>query len=330
MERKPIFQSIGDFYQISLLPKIGLGRTAPVVEGFTSPACFLKLRPSEIPHTFKTQYFRQNIAEGRQGIGITYRFRVVDHHGSPIPNAFVDIWQCDNEGVYSAFSSRELAGQSVLRGSQFTDVQGICEFYAIYPGWYQNRITHINLKVRFVNHTSLATSLYFPQLVNQLVYASPSYPKGQNPASLVQDQELKGNSSEYQNLKMNLSGDINQGFVATYTLGVHASAASIQKNERETQGQFWSQLMPGPTSGEVALRLSLVQPSAVSLVVFDFSGKAILHVLLGRKLDSGIHDLPVVSPDNQRGLPPGQYLFSLTIQNKAGTFSQARVMQVEA
>jgi protocatechuate 3,4-dioxygenase beta subunit len=52
----------------------------------------------------------------------------------------VDIWHCDASGVHSGFDAGER--ERVLRGTQVTNADGVCEFTTVYPGWYQGRTVH--------------------------------------------------------------------------------------------------------------------------------------------------------------------------------------------
>jgi protocatechuate 3,4-dioxygenase beta subunit len=46
---------------------------------------------------------RYDITEAKKGTPVEYIFKVEDEHCKPIEGAIVDIWQCDNAGVYSDF-----------------------------------------------------------------------------------------------------------------------------------------------------------------------------------------------------------------------------------
>jgi protocatechuate 3,4-dioxygenase beta subunit len=88
----------------------------------------------------------------------------------PLPDARVDIWQCDAEGVYS---------DELLRGYQITDGEGAARFLTIYPGWYAGRTVHIHFKVR-VNGAQrrayeFTSQVYFDDAVTDAVAANAPY-----------------------------------------------------------------------------------------------------------------------------------------------------------
>ena len=134
---------------------------------------------------------RINITEKKKGVPIKYIFRVEDKHCKPIEGAIVDIWQCDNEGHYSDFKKENTLNETWLRGYQKTNKQGLCEFVSIFPGWYDNRITHLHAKVHLNGQTLLTTNVFFKKEIEDKVYKHPLYPKGPNPLSILQDFELK-------------------------------------------------------------------------------------------------------------------------------------------
>ena len=55
---------------------------------------------------------RFNITESKKGTPIEYVFRVEDEHCKPIQGAIVDIWQCDNVGVYSDFKQENTVNET--------------------------------------------------------------------------------------------------------------------------------------------------------------------------------------------------------------------------
>ena len=99
----------------------------------------------------------------------------------PLPDAQVDVWQCDAMGVYSdvrdpGFST---VGQKFLRGYQLTDSQGTARFLTIFPGWYPIRTVHIHFKIRTapVAHRSFefTSQLYFPDALTDRVHTTFPY-----------------------------------------------------------------------------------------------------------------------------------------------------------
>ena len=82
-------------------------------------------------------FFRQDITEGRSGLPVTLALTVVSVSGgcNPVPNAQIEIWQCDAEGRYSEYSQPGYngTGQTFLRGLQTTDGEGKATFVRSIP-----------------------------------------------------------------------------------------------------------------------------------------------------------------------------------------------------
>jgi catechol 1,2-dioxygenase len=81
---------------------------------------------------------------------------------TPVSNAILDIWHCDNDGEYDM---RGYKG----RGQVKTDKEGNYSFTTIFPPPYGNRPRHIHFKIRAQGQRELTTQLYFqgdPNLQN--------------------------------------------------------------------------------------------------------------------------------------------------------------------
>ncbi len=169
--------------------------------------------------------YRRDITEGRPGLPLSYRFKLVNVNAgcAPIPDAAVYVWQCDRDGVYSGYSQpgANTVGQTFCRGIQFTDCNGKVKFDAMFPGWYAGRITHLHFQI-YLSITGMATrtsQMAFPQAVTQAIYATALYPRGQNTSvtSFAQD-NVFSDGVEYQMATM--TGDTSNGYIAYLTIGI--------------------------------------------------------------------------------------------------------------
>jgi protocatechuate 3,4-dioxygenase beta subunit len=171
------------------------------------------------PYYYNSMMNRSNIIETKTGVPITYRFTLLDANCKPIAGAVVDIWQCDKDGIYSAYASQGTAGQLWLRGFQMTDAHGQAIFTSIYPGWYSGRLTHLHGKIFLNGVQKDTTNFFFPKSVETDVYNSPLYvARGQNSVTVAQDVELKGDTASYNALMMTVTGDVTNGYVASYVI----------------------------------------------------------------------------------------------------------------
>ncbi|MEE4596575.1 intradiol ring-cleavage dioxygenase [Streptomyces sp. DSM 41524] len=141
---------------------------------------------TEGPYYIDADKIRKDITEGKEGIPMTLRLKVIDSDScKPVAKAAVDIWHCDALGLYSGYESSSSGGggtpptgtpptgtpptdaptgaptgappggghqeptddKRYLRGTQLTDRHGFVEFTTVFPGWYRGRCVHIHTKV---------------------------------------------------------------------------------------------------------------------------------------------------------------------------------------
>ncbi len=166
------------------------GTTGATSTGIASTNAACAVTPTETvgPYPSLVDLFRNDIREGKSGVPLALTVKVVNANSgcAAVPNANVEIWQCDATGNYSQYGSQ--AAQTYLRGIQTTDANGQVSFTTIYPGWYQGRATHIHIEVTINGASVKATQIAFPESVNATVYASSVYAsRGANPTSNASD-----------------------------------------------------------------------------------------------------------------------------------------------
>ncbi len=199
------------------------GLTAPSFAG--AGTCTLSRELTEGPYYFDVDAIRGDIREDWAGAALRLGILVQDSDScEPIPNAVVDIWHCDAEGLYSGFESASQGGpgggrtddETYLRGAQATNAEGIAEFTTVYPGWYRGRTVHIHCKVHLNRTELLTTQLFFDEAVSETVYASAPYKSGagrtRNASDNIFDESLV--------LTMTPDGD---GYLGLITFGVEAA-----------------------------------------------------------------------------------------------------------
>lgn len=192
--------------------------------GTSGAACAVAPTETVGPYPSLVDLIRSDIREGRTGTPVVLTLSVVNVNSacSPVPNAVVDIWQCDAEGRYSQYNQPGFDGrsQTFLRGIQATDSAGQVTFTTIYPGWYEGRATHIHIEVSIKGRSVKVTQIAFPESVNSQVYSSGVYAaRGQNPTSNTRDMVFADSlSSEL----ATVTGDPQAGYVARFTVGIAA------------------------------------------------------------------------------------------------------------
>ena len=101
-----------------------------------------------------------------KGVPLYLTGRVVDRRGAAVPDAAIEIWQCDANAVYhhpdgGAESQRDPAFQGY--GVARTGAAGDFHFRTIRPVAYPGRTPHIHVRVQTANGQVLATQLYLPE-----------------------------------------------------------------------------------------------------------------------------------------------------------------------
>lgn len=125
-----------------------------------TPACGEASEPTprqtEGPYYTPDSPERSDLREpGMAGTPIVVAGFVLAPDCRPVPGALVDLWHCDDAGVYDNAGYR-------LRGHHFTAADGSYRFATIVPGLYPGRTRHFHVKFQAPGAPVLTTQLYFP------------------------------------------------------------------------------------------------------------------------------------------------------------------------
>lgn len=194
------------------------GTTATTGAGAANAAC--AVTPSETvgPYPSLTDLFRSDIREGKPGTPLALTIAVVNANNNcaPVPDANVEIWQCDAAGNYSQYGTQR--AETYLRGIQTTNASGEVTFTTVFPGWYQGRATHIHVEVLRTGASVKVTQIAFPESVNATVYGTGAYAsRGRNPTSNTRDGIF---ADSVDSELASVSGDPAGGLSATFRVAV--------------------------------------------------------------------------------------------------------------
>lgn len=144
----------------ALVPAVARGQGMPALA--LTPSCGAETvaqteGPYFTPGTPLKRDFRGDVAGDAAGGGtpITIAGYVLTADCKPVPGALIELWHCDDGGVYDNDGFR-------LRGHQFSDGEGRWWFETIVPGVYTGRTRHFHVKVQRPDGPVLTTQLYFP------------------------------------------------------------------------------------------------------------------------------------------------------------------------
>jgi protocatechuate 3,4-dioxygenase beta subunit len=236
MPKTPVLSRRAVFAALSI-PAVnaltGAARGAPLADtAAIGDVCFLTPQSIEGPYYLDPKLVRAEIAEGRAGVPLRVDLRVIDGAScKPSERARVDVWHADAQGIYSGYEGQgdkanvSTAGQKFLRGTQFTDGNGAVSFQTIYPGWYAGRTAHVHVKVLVDDRSLLAVQMYFPETVNELIYAKmPAY-AGRKPRTVFNANDRFA-TSDPRRLSFCAVKEEGDGYVASLALGVDRSGAA--------------------------------------------------------------------------------------------------------
>jgi protocatechuate 3,4-dioxygenase beta subunit len=210
-------------------------RAAPLTDsGAFRDVCFLTPQSIEGPYYLDPRLVRVQIAEDRTGIPLRVDLRVIDGATcKPSERARIDIWHADAQGIYSGYERQgdkqdlSTVGQKFLRGTQFTDSEGAVSFETIYPGWYVGRATHIHFKVLLDDRDVLTGQMYFPDAVNEFIYANiPAYAGRLNSRAVVNANDRFANFHDPKRLSFCAIKEEHDCYAVSLVLGVDRFAVA--------------------------------------------------------------------------------------------------------
>jgi protocatechuate 3,4-dioxygenase beta subunit len=196
----------------------GASAAGPAGVASGAVSCVLAPEQTEGPYYIARERVRRNVTEGKPGVPLTLRARVVNATTcAPLKGATVDIWHADAAGDYSGFGAGAGDG-SFCRGIQPTDAHGLALFQTIYPGWYPGRAVHIHVKVHVRGNVVHTGQLYFPDAVTDAVFRG-RVPYLKRPARDTRNaaDAIFRNGGSKSLLALRRAG---KGYVASITMGV--------------------------------------------------------------------------------------------------------------
>jgi protocatechuate 3,4-dioxygenase beta subunit len=345
MERKDFLKTAGALGLSSMLPfNTAKGATPEALleqELINSGACVKT--PAEMEGPFpldlskKTQFFRQDITEGRKGLPLNVTFKVVNFDDScvPVANIRVDAWQCDADGLYSGYPNQtghnqppqNLTGQTFMRGIQLTDANGEVKFTTIYPGWYPGRAVHIHMNFFVNSKKGFTTQAAFPDALTKEVFQKNPIYGGQPDTTNATDQGIFSDGVPYQLFTMTknaTTGGYDAYLLIAMKLGKTTDVTDIEPEA--FRHVILKQNYPNPCSTATTIPFKLMNPSQVTIDVYDMMGKK-MHSLLDQKMDAGDHE--VVFNNTNGLLAKGNYVYQVVVVNELGRYHQCKVLTIQ-
>jgi protocatechuate 3,4-dioxygenase beta subunit len=219
---------------VATFNKISAGTNSPL-QDYPKPTCIVRPEQIEGPYFVDEKLHRQDIRidpsdnSVKDGVELMLIFNVSQIEGQnclPLPNAIVDLWQCDAAGIYSDVQDRnfDTRGKKFLRGYQMTNSHGSAQFLTIFPGWYRGRATHVHFKIR-TDETSahgyeFTSQIYFEDSqLRQIYNLSPYATQGKGYMENEKDSIYRNGGEE---LKIKLT-KVNTGLQGIFDIGLKLS-----------------------------------------------------------------------------------------------------------
>jgi protocatechuate 3,4-dioxygenase beta subunit len=164
LRRRHVLASLAGTTAIMLTPAIGSAQGGARVTPTQSLGPFYPRsaaeRPGQVDNDLVTVEGERVVTKGSP---LYLTGRVLTRNGQAVPNALVEIWQCDANAVYhhpagGAESERDRTFQGY--GQTRSDASGGFHFRTIRPVPYPGRTPHIHVRVEAAGIATLATQLY--------------------------------------------------------------------------------------------------------------------------------------------------------------------------
>lgn len=164
LHRRHALVSLASAGALTLTPAIGLAQSPRAATPAQSLGPFYPRsaaeRPAQTDNDLVTLEGERVIT---RGVPLYLTGRVLTRSGKAVPNALVEIWQCDANAVYhhpagGAETERDRAFQGY--GTTRTDADGVYHFRTIQPVPYPGRTPHIHVRIEAAGVAALGTQLY--------------------------------------------------------------------------------------------------------------------------------------------------------------------------
>ncbi|KAF2268670.1 extracellular dioxygenase-like protein [Lojkania enalia] len=231
-------------------------------------SCILSPEVTEGPYYVTGELVRQNVVEKEPGVPLTYEVQMIDFKTcEPLPDVLLEMWHCNSTGVYGGIAGGNAGGvtderelnNTMLRGIQPSDNDGVVIFDTIFPGHYIGRTPHIHVMAH-INATVLPNNtisggtvshvgqLFFDQtLITEVELTSPystnTQPLTTNAGDFIMAQEAENGDPVLQYTY--LGSKVEDGLFGWIAFGVDPTA-NRTVNAAANYGQDGGHANPNP------------------------------------------------------------------------------------
>lgn len=235
-------------------------------------SCILQPETTEGPYWVSGEYVRQDITDGHPGVPLTFDVQVIDTTTcEPIPQVALEAWHCNSTGVYGGVvangngntADASNINNTMFRGIQFSNENGILQFDTTFPGHYTGRTTHIHVLAHInstINeknqtltggHVSHVGQLFFDQKLITDAESVEPYLSNTQELLLNTDDGIFAQEAENSDPVLNyvyLGDSVEEGLFAWVTVGIDPTSV-INPNAAASLGENGGVANPGSGGG---------------------------------------------------------------------------------
>ncbi|KAH6633643.1 extracellular dioxygenase [Boeremia exigua] len=207
-------------------------------------SCILQPETTEGPYWVSGEYVRKDITDGNPGVPLIYDVQLIDVNTcEPVPQVALESWHCNSTGVYGGVINPSNGNpadvsnlnNTMFRGIQFSNENGIMQFDTIFPGHYTGRTTHIHIMANInatINeknqtltggHISHVGQLFFDQKLIHEVEAVELYTTNKQVLLLNAQDSIFANEAANSDPVLNyvyLGDSVEEGIFGWVTVGI--------------------------------------------------------------------------------------------------------------
>ena len=180
----------------------------------------------------------EDISTGLSGLPMQLCLRLVDSNCNPLSGYKIEVWHCDNRGIYSGDTSNSsdassfagnfctandsaAANSTWYRGVLTSNTSGRVNFKTHFPGWYRGRTIHIHFAILDANNNRKLISqlCYSDSFAKQVCTTHPYYAdRGEPDTTLSGGTDTVFPSNGYENFQMSVKQNIDGTLLAYHTI----------------------------------------------------------------------------------------------------------------
>ncbi|KAF2023495.1 aromatic compound dioxygenase [Setomelanomma holmii] len=216
-------------------------------------SCILQAETTEGPYWVSGEYVRKDITDGNPGVPLTFDVQLIDTTTcEPLNKVALEAWHCNSTGVYGGVIAGGNGNQAdatninntMFRGIQVSDADGVLQFDTTFPGHYTGRATHIhilahiNATLNTANstltggHVSHVGQLFFDQTLITAAEAVAPYTTNTQTLMLNKNDGIFEQEAATSDPVLNyvyLGDEVSEGIFGWVTVGLNPNAVTTPR-----------------------------------------------------------------------------------------------------